>query len=126
MVISSVVSVATVYWTNYLHIDLSFILWFWLGSSLKNGNPTARKWAIAIFLVVCVFLVAGYFIPGVKANFGDYEFDRSHPAFFVIAGVIGIIFSVPGAMLIGQRGRAAFERNKDGEQGRDGDAEESV
>jgi hypothetical protein len=113
---STVISVATVYWTDYLHVDLSFIFWFWLGSSLKRGVPAARKWAIAIFLLVTAFLLLGLFVPGMKANFGDHEFDRSHPAFFVITGLIALIFAVPGLMLFGKRGRAAFAAKSQGEQ----------
>ena len=116
-VASTVVSIAAVYWTDYLHIDLSFLLWFRLGTSLKKGNPAARKWAIAISLIVCAFIVLGFFIPGMKANVGDHEFDRSHPAFFATAGLIGLIFAVPGIMLLGDRGRAAFARNEEGESG---------
>lgn len=108
---STVISIATAF-----HIDLSFILWFWLGSSLKKGVPAARKWAIAIFLIVTALVVLGLFMPGMKASFGDHEFNRSHPAFFVITGLIVLVFAVPGIMLFGKRGRAAFTRKSQGEQ----------
>jgi hypothetical protein len=113
---STVISVATVYWTDYLHVDLSFIFWFWLGSSLKKGVPAARKWAIAIFLIVTVFVILGLFFPGMKAKLGGHEFNRSHPAFFLITGLITLVFAVPGIILIGKRGRAAFARENQGEQ----------
>ncbi|MEM8954849.1 MAG: hypothetical protein AAGD22_11915 [Verrucomicrobiota bacterium] len=113
------ISVATVYWTDYLYIDLFFILWFWLGSSLKKGIPAARKWAIAIFVFVTAFGVLGLFVPGVKANLGGLEFERSHSAFFAIIGIGTLVFAIPGVMLLGERGRSAFTTNKKGQSGAD-------
>lgn len=115
VVASNVITIATVYWTDYLHIDLSFFFWFWLGSCLKKGNPAARKWAIAIFLIFVAFAVLGFLIPDMKANFGDYEFDKSHPAYFAIVGLLVTIFAIPGVMLLGKRGRAAFTKNEEAE-----------
>ena len=38
--------------------DLSCIIWLWLGTQLKRGNPRARKWAIGISLTLSSILVA--------------------------------------------------------------------
>ena len=116
-VATTVISIATVYWTDYLHIDLAFLIWFWLGTCLKRGSSTARKWAIAIFLLVTLFSVISLFLPNVNASFGDMRFDRSHPAFYGIIGLIWLIFAVPGLVLMSRRGRAAFTNQKQGEQG---------
>ncbi|MDP0490270.1 MAG: hypothetical protein Q7Q71_04385 [Verrucomicrobiota bacterium JB023] len=116
-----VISIATVYWTDYLHFDLSFLLWFWLGSCLKQGNPTARKWAIAFFLLVTAFSIFAPFIPDATANFGDLSFDRTQPAFYGIIATMWLILAIPGIVLLGRRGRAAFKNEKIGEQVEDGD-----
>ncbi|MES2982652.1 MAG: hypothetical protein V4727_10090 [Verrucomicrobiota bacterium] len=112
VVASNLITIATVYWTGYLHIDLSFFFWLWLGSCLKKGNPAARKWAIAIFLIVVALLILGFLMPEAKAKFGDYKFDKSHPVYFAIVGLIGTIFAVPGVMLLGKRGRVAFDHKR--------------
>jgi len=111
---SIIVSIATSFWTDYLHFDFSFIFWFWLGRCLKVGNPTARKWAIAISLIFAVFLVLGMAIPGSKANFGGLQFESSHPAFYAILAFVFVVFTIPGVVLITNRGRAAFARVKEG------------
>lgn len=105
---SSLVSVATAYWTDDLHIDATFILWLWLGSSLRKGRPAARVWAIVIFVFVSLFCLAAPFLPNVHVNFGPIEYTRSHPAFYPLLSVICCMFSVPGILLLGRRGRSAF------------------
>jgi len=119
-VASNAITLSIVYWTDYLYFDLSFLVWFWLGNRLKNGSPAARKWAIAVFLIVSAFFVLGFVFHGTKATFGGLEFDRSHPAFFVILGINCATFAVPGVILLGKRGRAAFAGNEEGEQAVDG------
>lgn len=111
-VTSTVVSLSTSYWTDYLHLDPSFILWFWLGGSLKRGSSDARKAAIALFVFMSALALFLLFLPGATANFGDLEFDRPHPAFFAVIGVLVLIFAIPGVMLLGKRGRAAFPKQK--------------
>ena len=81
--------------------------------------PAARKWAIAIFALVAAFVVLGLFMPGMKANFGGLEFDRSHLAFFAITGIITLVFAIPGVMLLGERGRLAFSIDKGEQDGAD-------
>jgi hypothetical protein len=113
--ISSALNIASLlvaYWTDFLHIDLSFMLWFWLGNSLKSGSPAARKWAIGTFVVVSIFAIAGFMVPDVKARLGPLRFDKSHPVFFVMTGFIWLVFAIPGIALIGRRGRAAFAGSK--------------
>lgn len=53
----------------------------------------------------------GFFIPEMKANFGSQEFEKSHPGYYAIVGFIVLVFSVPGVVLLGARGRAAFAGN---------------
>ena len=112
-----VISVATAYWTDSLYLDFSFVLWFFMGTCLKEGRPAARKWAIAIFYVVTAFVIIGYIIPQVSANFGAFEFERPHPAFFVISGLMWLIFALPAILLLSSRGRAEFTQIERGEHG---------
>lgn len=101
-------SIATSYWTDSLDLDITFILWFWLGNSLRKGYPGARIWAIAIFVIFTGFIGLGSLLPGFKAKLGGYEFDHSHPLFHVIGWLLALVFSIPGVMLLGAKGRAAF------------------
>lgn len=110
-VATTVGSVATAYWTDYLHFDISFLLWFWLGSSLKAGSPTARRWAIAIFILVSAFSILIFATQDPKARFGNLEFGKSHPAFFAIVGTIWLIFAIPGIALLSPTGRRAFAKS---------------
>ena len=112
-----VISVATAYWTDSLYLDFSFVLWFFMGTCLKEGRPTARKWAIAIFYVVTAFVILGYIISQANANFGAFEFERPHPAFFVISGLMWLIFALPAILLLSNRGRAEFTQIKWREKG---------
>jgi hypothetical protein len=109
-VASSIISIATVYWTDHLHLDLSFLIWFWLGASLKKGSPAARKWAIAVMIVMSVFLILSLLAFDIRANYASHRFDRSHPAFYPIIAFTWVVFSVPGIVLLSPRGRAAFTR----------------
>ena len=115
-VATMVVSIATAYWTDYLHFDLSFLIWFWLGNCLKMGKPTARKWAIAFFLLVTVFSLLAPVLPNVTANFGESRFDRTQPAFYGIMATMWLVFAIPGIVLLSRRGKAAFKNKKIGEQ----------
>ncbi|YCM42212.1 hypothetical protein V2O64_12950 [Verrucomicrobiaceae bacterium 227] len=107
-VVSLVLSLATYYWTDYVHIDLSFILWFWIGRCLREGSSTARKWAIAFFVMVSAFVFLTFVVPGATAHVGSRRFERTDPEFVIIAGLIWIIFAIPGIILLGKRGKAAF------------------
>ncbi|MEM9479821.1 MAG: hypothetical protein AAGA58_09240 [Verrucomicrobiota bacterium] len=112
-VVSTIISVATAYWTDSLHLDASFIFWFYLGSSLKKGIPAARKWAIVVFVLVSAFLAIGYIVPGFTVSFGAHVFEKSDLAFSGILVFFWIVFAIPAFVLLGSRGRAAFVGTKD-------------
>ena len=105
--------VGALWWDGGLHFDFSWLLWFWLGRSLKAGSPAARKWTIALFVIITVAMTASLFLPDATARFGGREFHKPHPAYFAISGGIWLVFSIPAIMLLGERGRAAF-RNASG------------
>jgi hypothetical protein len=108
--ISTIISVAMVYWTDYLHLDMTFFIWFGIGAGLKQGSATARKWAIAIFILVTLLTVLCLFPVNAKANIGHLRIDQTDPAFYVILGVTWLVFAVPGIMLLTNRGRLAFTK----------------
>jgi hypothetical protein len=103
-------SIAGVFGRSLLDLDLSWLLWFWLGRSLKAGKPAARKWAIALSIVFTLGLGGMLFGPNTHARIGPHEFQRPHPVYFAIAAGVWLAFSVPGIVLVGARGRAAFPR----------------
>jgi hypothetical protein len=111
----AVTSVLAVNWTHYLNVDLSFIIWFWLGRCLKEGNPRARKWAIAIFVLVSVFSVLALFLPNGHANVGSLRFDGGDPIYYAIVGITWLIFAIPGIILLSNGGRAAFTKTEGGQ-----------
>ena len=115
-VASIIVSIATAFWTDFIHFDLSFVLWFWLGRCLKEGNPTARKWAIAQPLIFLPILVIGFFTTKMKVSFGGLQFNSSELAYYLIATLIVVIFGIPGLVLMTKKGRAVFTNKEDGEQ----------
>jgi hypothetical protein len=107
---TTVISVATAYWTGWLHFDLSFLIWFWLSNCLRRGSRAARKWAIAIFLLVSGFCFLSPFLSTASAGLGDMRFSRGHPAFYAIMGMVWLIFAIPGIMLLSGSGKAAFAK----------------
>ena len=113
---SMVVSIATAYWIDSLNFDISFIFWFWLGRCLNEGNPTARKWAIAISLIFSGAFIYGLISPGAKASFGGFQLQSSHPAYGAILVFFTLVFAIPGLVLSTKNGRAAFPNAKVGEK----------
>ena len=109
-VAATVISLVTVFGTDHLHIDLSFILLFWLGKSLKKGIPAARLWAISIFFITGLFSVLLSFLPDSKANIGKMEYEKTEMMYWAIICLIVLSVSIPGIVLLGKRGREAFSR----------------
>ena len=113
---SSAIALAICYWTGHLAITFSFVFAFWLGTSLKQGNPTARKWAIVIPILTGTTFAIGLIFPGLKLKLTPWGIDCTHPAFFPLAAISFVILVIPGWMLFGDRGRRAFMGKKEGEQ----------
>jgi hypothetical protein len=93
-----------------MHFDLSFLIWFWLGDCLRRGSCAARKWAIAIFLLVSGFCFLSPFLSTASAGLGGIRFGRSHPAFYGVMGMVWLIFATPGIVLLSGSGKAAFAK----------------
>lgn len=104
----SAIALGIWHWTGHGFVTFSFILWFWLGSCLKEGHPAARKWAIAIPCLMGITLALGAVFQDLEMRVTPWGFDRSHPAFIPYAMFSLIVFSIPAIMLGGGRGRRAF------------------
>ena len=113
---SSIIALAIWHWTGHLTIAFSFVFWFWLGTCLRQGSPAARKWAIAIPILTGITLLIGVLFPELRLRLTPWGIDGTHPAFFPLAGIHLVIFAIPGLMLVGDRGRRAFQKRKDGER----------
>jgi hypothetical protein len=109
-----IASIAGVFGRARLDLDFSWLLWFWLGGSLKAGSPAARKWAIALSVVFTLGMVCMPFSPNSHIRLGKHEFQPPQPAYFAISAGLWLAFSIPGMVLLGARGRAAFPRRARG------------
>ena len=109
---SSIIALAIWYWTEHLAINFSFVFWFWIGTCLKRGSSTARKWAIAIPILTGITFLIGILFPDLKLRLSPWGIDYTHPAFLPLAGITLVILSIPGLMPVGERGRRAFPNNK--------------
>jgi hypothetical protein len=114
--ISSVISLAIVYWTGHVAITFGFILWFWLGNGLKQGSSSARKWALSSSFVMMILLVIGLILPRISLKLAPWGIDYTHSAFLPLAGIALVVLAVPTVLLLGKNGRRAFTTNEEGEQ----------
>ena len=89
-------------------MDLSFIVWFWLGHELARRNPTARKWAIGIS-----FLVAAAAAIGLISGTGTFRLfsmrSTSDPPWYD-AGAVGVaaLTALPGLLLLSKAAKQQF------------------
>jgi hypothetical protein len=114
--ISSVISLGIVCWTGHVAITFGFVLWFWLGSGLKHGSSSARRWALTSSIAMMILLVVGMIFPGIGFKLAPWGIGHAHPAFFPLAGIDLVVLAVPVVVLLGKNGRRAFATNEDGEQ----------
>lgn len=114
--VSSIISLLTCYWTDQLHITFSFIFFFWIGRSLKDGVPAARKWAIGIGFAIAAFSIAGFFLDGFRATVGSLTFYKGDVGFAIVVGIFSLLVMVPAIVLMGDRGRKAYSTKKEAEQ----------
>lgn len=103
-------------WKTSLHIDLTFIVWFWLGSAIKRRSRAARAWAIAIAAFMVLILLMALVLPGAEASFGNLSFDRTHPEFYAITGALMVVLALPAVFLMTPRGAKAFLPQTSAEQ----------
>jgi hypothetical protein len=110
-------SVATAYWTDWLHLDLSFIIWLWLGSALRERSRTARRWAIGISGIVWIALMAMLvFMPEAQTRIGSMVFGSGEPGFYIAYGSLFVLF-FPGFLLFLPTARRQFEVRTEQDEG---------
>ena len=85
-----ILSVALVYWTDSLYLDFSFVIWLWLGAALKRANPTARKWAIGIGVVVTVLISLILLFGGGHARCDSLRFGPEN-IWYYLEGLLGFL-----------------------------------
>ena len=114
--VSSVISLALVYWTGHVAITFGFILWFWIGNCLKQGNSTARNWAIISSFLSVTLLGVGMCFPHLGFKLAPWGIGYTSPIFLLLAGVMMMVLAFPAVLLLSKRGRRAFPK-QDGESG---------
>ena len=108
-VASSLLSVLLLYWTDHLHLDASFLIWFWLGKELKNEKRIARKWAIGISsFILVVFVTASFPGESQAAFFGGVEYPVGSLGYFAIVGILFALLVIPGVLLLNPKAKKQF------------------
>ena len=105
-----VLGIAISYCTDKLILDFTFIIWLWLGGKLQQSNPTARKWAIGISLLVTLGILIGLLTGTGKARFFNFEFMPSTIQFYLIALLLFILIALPGLMLLSKKAKKEFKK----------------
>jgi len=110
--ISSAISLLTCYWTDQLHITFTFLFLFWLGRSIKEASPTARRWAIGIGTVISAFSISGFFLEDFRATFGSFNYYKGDVGLTIVIIAFIAAFAIPAIFLLTDRGRQAFPAKK--------------
>ena len=112
------VSLALAYWLDSFCVDLSFIIWFWLGRELRARNPTARKWAIGISLLGCGLVLFAFTLGVSSARAFGVEFARDSHWYYVI-GLVLVVLLLPGLILLTKKAKREFSSQGTDQQAQD-------
>lgn len=104
------ISLVAYHWTQSIHLDPSFLIWFWLGKELKNEKSSARKWATGIGIFVFCILVAGALLEGGHATFFGVKYPSGTFGYYAVAGIIGVLLVVPGFVLATPQAKRQFTK----------------
>ena len=97
-----------------LHVDLSFLFFFWAGASLKRHSPTARRWVIGISgLAMFATLVMGLWAVTVGTSAITVTMGRriDNPPIGYVAGVVSfllLVAGIPFVLLLTRQARIEF------------------
>jgi hypothetical protein len=105
-----IVTIVRIPWTDSWRIDLSFIVWFWLGSALKRKSPTARKWAIGISSVITFSLSVLMLTGAGEANIRNQIYTSPDVQYYAICIGSILLLGVPGLLLIKRTAKEEFEQ----------------
>ncbi len=89
-------------------LDGSFILWYWLGSSLKNHSRVARRWALFLFTCISIMTLWSFSDANVLVQIGPYSFTHSEPLSYAIPALHWTVFAIPSILLLTKNGRDTF------------------
>jgi hypothetical protein len=108
-VASTVLSLLAFYWVQQVHLDFSFVIWLWLGTELKEGKNSARKWAAGISIfVLFLFALSAVFAEGNATAWGK-EFNPGSFGYYIIFGVIFALVILPGLLLLSPNVKRQFK-----------------
>ena len=105
---SLIIGLALAYWTDHLNLDLSFIIWFWMGTELKRKNPTARKWAIGISAVVSISIFVMFLTGTGSATFGNLDFTSPDIRYYLMGAGLFLFLGLPGLLLLRKAAKEEF------------------
>ena len=97
------------FWTHQWNFDITFVMWFWLGSCLARKSKTARSWAIFISGTTAVLLILALFIGDGVAHVGSIEVKRPDAGYFAVLGFLAVVLAIPGLLLLLPGIRRQFE-----------------
>ena len=102
-ILTTITSLAVAYWFDYLHLDLSFLIWFLIANKLSQKSKTTRNWCL--FLSSFAIIISGIvFVSAInganmQSNFGPFVFYPNSVWFYVINITLTLIFAFPLALL---------------------------
>ena len=117
---SAIYGLISLFWTNTFHFDLTFIIWFWLGSALIKGSNTARKWAIGISVIYTIPTVLFLATGTGQANLALNTYKAPRFEFYAIALGLFILIGVPGLLLLLPKAKRQFIKKSNQSVERDG------
>jgi len=97
--------------SDKLYLDLSCLIWYWLGSSLKKKSNTARSWVIVIAVFICLILFMGLFSDSVSVSFGGKKLTPLDDLFWLASVCLSLVFVLPALLLLTKSGKAAFDKD---------------
>jgi len=100
-----------------LHLDLSFIFFYWAGACLIRHSPTARKWVIGVSglaVIICFGLLLYAVTVGTDGMTVTIGRRIDNPPIGYVVGVVAFLVLVAGgplALLLTQQAKNEFSRN---------------
>ncbi len=106
--VTLIISWVSFYWTDYINLDFSFILWFLLGKSLLKRKPSARIISITITSVFSLLMIIAFITGKAEVNFFSILNKSDNFFYYIIISVIWLVFSFPGIFLIQKSAKDEF------------------
>ncbi|HEU4338438.1 MAG TPA: hypothetical protein VFS19_00080 [Planctomycetota bacterium] len=97
-----------------LHLDLTFLLWFWAGYHLRRHHPTARRWTLGVSGAGLGLLALGFayaLAAGTEKMTVRLGSEIKNPSLGQVAAALAIfavIIGTPAALLMTRRAKREF------------------